>query len=505
MNLPLNAVPVAASIDETLENAIGPAVEWLENIVFASFPFFGTELPFLIIWLLAGGIFLTVLLKFQPIIGMRHMIQIARGRFNRFSDPGETTSFQALATELSGTVGLGNIAGVAVAITIGGPGATLWIIIAGFLGMSLKMAEATLGVMFRRMNKDGTVSGGPMYYLETGLAHIGKPKTGRVLAMLYALLMIFGAMGAGNIFQANQVTAQLTAATGGESSFLDGRGWIVGVVLAVVAAAVIFGGIRSIARWTSKLTPIMAVVYGLSVIVILIANISELPQAIVLIFEGAFTGNGVAGGAVGVAIVGIQRALFSNAAGVGSAGIAHSTVKTKRPAQEGYVASVEPFIDSVIICTMTALAIIVTGQYAETSADGVGLTSVAFGTVAAFFPYILTLCVLLFAFSTLLSYSYYGKKAAGYVFGNSKRVERIYDGAWIVMIVVGSSVSLDTVVAFSDATFFLLTVPNILGIYLLSGVLRREILGHRADLDAGRIPEVAEHERSTVANIDQKA
>lgn len=486
------------SVDQALENFFGPLVNLLESIVFFSVPVGGAELPLLVVWLLAGGIFLTLLLRFQPLRGMWHSLKIIRGHYNRHDDPGQVTSFQALATELSGTVGLGNIAGVAVAISVGGPGATLWIIIAGFLGMSVKMAEATLGQRYRRVREDGTVSGGPMYYLRDGLAERGLPKLGKVMSYAFAVFMVVGALGAGNVFQANQLAAQVIVATGGDASIFAGRGWLIGLALALVAGFVILGGITSIARWTSKLTPLMAVVYVSCVIVILITNLGALPGAVGAIFEGAFTGGGVSGGFIGVAIIGIQRALFSNAAGVGSAAIAHSVTKNRRPAQEGFVASWEPFIDSVIICTMTALAIIVTGQYTGSSADGVQMTDGAFATVNSFFPVLLTLCVVLFAFSTILSYSYYGKKATGYLFGDSWLAERCYDILWLVMIIVGAAVSLNTVVRFSDAMFFLLTVPNLIGIYLLAGVLRREIFGHREDVRTGALPVVPRQDRSTI-------
>lgn len=494
------ALPVTPqrSVDETLESVFGPVVGTLESFVFFTVPVAGADLPLLVVWLLAAGVFLTIFLRLKPFRDLRHSIKVIRGHYNRHDDPGQVTSFQALATELSGTVGLGNIAGVAVAITVGGPGASMWIIIAGLLGMSVKMAEATLGQKYRRLHPDGTISGGPMYYLRDGLAERGLPRLGKVLAIAFAVFMMIGAMGAGNVFQANQLTAQVILATGGEDSFLANSAWLVGVVLAAVAGFVILGGLTSIARWTSKLTPLMALVYLGCVIIILAVNITQLPSAISVIFSSAFTGDGVTGGIIGVAIIGIQRALFSNAAGIGTAGLAHAATKNRRPAQEGFVAAWEPFIDSVVICTMTALAITVTGQYQSSSADGVALTTAAFATVNAFFPYVLTVCVVLFAFSTILSYSYYGKKAAGYLFGQSRAAELAYNFAWLIMIVVGAAVSLDTVVRFSDAMLFLLTVPNLLGIFLLRRTLRKEIFGHRENVRTGELKLVPRADRSTI-------
>ncbi|MFF0990818.1 alanine/glycine:cation symporter family protein [Kocuria nitroreducens] len=494
------AVPLVprVGVDEALESFFGPLVDVLESIVFFAVPIGEAQLPLLVVWLFGGAVFLTVLVGFKPWRDMPHSLRIIRGHYNRYDDPGQVTSFQALATELSGTVGLGNIAGVAVAISIGGPGASLWIILAGLLGMSVKMAEATLGQKYRRVHTDGTVSGGPMYYLRDGLAARGMPRLGKVLSYAFAIFMMIGALGAGNVFQANQLAAQVTLATGGEDSFFAGSAWLIGLGVAVIAGVVILGGITSIARWTSKLTPLMAMLYLGCVLVILTVNITQLPAAIGLMFSSAFTGEGVTGGLVGVAIIGIQRAVFSNAAGVGTAGLAHSVTKNRRPAQEGFVAAWEPFIDSVVICTLTALAVIVTGQYLNTSGDGVGITTAAFATVNSVFPYLLTVCVVLFAFSTILSYSYYGKKATGYLFGDSRIAERLYDLVWVVMIVVGAAVSLDTVIRFSDAMFFLMTVPNLLGVFLLSGVIRKEIFGHREDLRTGQLPLVAPADRSTI-------
>lgn len=486
------------SIDDTIQGIFGPVVDVLESFVFFSIPVFGTDLPLLIVWLLTGGIFLTIWLRIRPFRDAGMSLRIIRGHYSRHSDPGQVTSFQALATELSGTVGLGNIAGVAVAISAGGPGASLWIIIAGFLGMAVKMTEATLAQKYRTVNDDGTVSGGPMYYLRDGLKSIGRPKLGRVLGYAYAACMMIAVMGAGNIFQANQIAAQLVNVTGGGEGPLAGRNWLIGVVMAVLVGIVLFGGIRWIAQVTGRLTPLMAVLYIVSVLIILGANITALPNAVLLIVTGAFTAKGVAGGAIGVAIIGIQRALFSNAAGVGTAGLAHSASKNMRPAEEGFVAAWEPFIDSVVVCTMTALVIIVTGTYLDAEVDGVAMTTAAFATVSGAFSILLSICIVLFGFSTILSFSYYGRKSAGFLFGESAVVERIYDVFYTLMIVVGASVTLDTVVRFSDAMFFLVTIPNFLGIYFLARVVRREIFNHRLGVRTDQIPVVPPADRSTL-------
>ena len=411
------------------------------------------------------------------------------------SDPGQVTSFQAFATELAGTIGLGNIAGVAVAITLGGPGASFWIAAAGILGMAVKLAEATLGQMFRRVNDDGTVAAGPMYFLEYGLKSIGKPKLGIGLGYFYAIGMALAVMGAGNIFQANQVAVHLTDITGGEDSFLYGNGWIIGVAMAVPAAVVLIGGIQSIANATSRLVPVMSVLYAIAVFIVLGFNFTEIPHAIGLIFQGAFTPEGIAGGVLGVAIIGVQRALFSNVAGVGTAALAHGVTKNRRPAEEGLVAAWEPFLDSVIVCSLTGIAIVVTGEHLNAGADGITLATNAFASVSYVFTFILTACIILFAFSTVLSYCYYGQVNFGYIFNDNKTAKKIYTAIYIIMIIVGASVSLETVVRFSDATFFLVAVPNLLGIYLLAKPLRKELSSYRKAVSAGEVEPVPEKDR----------
>lgn len=487
----------ATGIDQFLESVFAPFAQLLSDIVFFAIPLpGGAELPVIVVWLMAAAIFLTIYLRFQPITGLAHSIEVIRGKLTRKTDPGEVSSFQALATELSGTVGLGNIAGVAVAISVGGPGAALWIILFGFLAMSVKMAEATLGVKYREVRDDGTTSGGPMYYLKAGLAEIGRPKLGNFLAIFYAVAALVGVFGAGNLFQANQGAAILVNATGGESSWFADKMWLIGVIMAVLAGLVILGGIKKIADYTSAITPLMAILYMIGTVAVIIVNFKNIPNAFVEMFTGAFTGTGVAGGVVGVAIIGIQRALFSNAAGVGSAGMAHSAVKTSRPATEGFTAMWEPLVDSVIVCTLTSLAIITTGLYKQendgSDAAGVELTSTAFETVAGWFPVLLTICVVLFAFSTVLSYSYYGQKAIGFLTNESRVAERVFQVVWVLAIVVGASISLDSVVMFSDAMFFLMSVPNLLGIYFLSKILRQEILYHKVRADTDTLPTIPE-------------
>lgn len=465
----------------------GPIATILSAVVFYEAPIFG-GVPIIVVWLMAAAIFLTVLLRFQPITGLKHSIQVIRGRYTAKTDPGEVSSFQALATELSGTVGLGNIAGVAVAIGVGGPGAALWIAIFGFFAMSVKMAEATLGVMFRKVNADGTTEGGPMYYLRDGLASIGRKKLGRILAVLYAIFTLVGVFGAGNLFQANQVAAIVSTSSGSE--FLTENQWLIGLVMAVLTAVVILGGVKKIAQWTSAITPAMAVLYVACVLAIILMNLPTLPGAVSTIFTSAFTADGVTGGIIGVAVVGIQRALFSNAAGVGSAGMAHSASKTKEPATEGFTALWEPLVDSIGVCMLTAIAVVITGVYRSGDEDGVAMTAAAFGTVADWFPFLLTVAVVLFGFSTVLAYAYYGELSAKFLFGSTATVQNVFRVVWVLAVIVGAAISLDSVIAFSDAMFFLMALPNLLGIYFLARVLRLEILRHKYRVTVGALTEV---------------
>lgn len=481
---------VRTGIDETVADIFAPISEAITSVVFYAVPIGGTELPLIVAWLILAACFFTVWLGFQNIRGFRHAIDLVRGKYSDPDDAGEVSHFQALATAVSGTVGLGNIAGVAVAISLGGPGATFWMIVAGFLGMSTKMAECTLGVKFRREHADGTVSGGPMYYLRDGVASVGKPGLGKVLAAFFAVCCIGGALGGGNMFQANQATAQIIEVTGGEDSVFADLRWVVGLGFAVLVGLVIIGGIKSIARVTEKVVPFMAALYVTACLIVIFGNLEVVPTAFGQIVSGAFSPEGVSGGIVGVLIVGFQRAAFSNEAGIGSASIAHSAVKTKEPSTEGFVSLLEPFIDTIVICTMTALTIVITGAWDDPDASelgGVGLTSRAFESVLPWFPILLAVAVILFAFSTMISWSYYGMKATGYLFGDSAKAETVFKLVFCAFTVIGATMALGPVIDFSDSMIFLMSLPNIIGLYVLARVLRREIDGYRGRLRGGKI------------------
>ncbi|WP_020395887.1 alanine/glycine:cation symporter family protein [Thiolinea disciformis] len=483
--LPLSA---QASIDETINNAVAPIANAVSSVIFFSVPLGEAQLPLIVLWLIIAATIFTIYFGFIQFRVPALAIRLVRGVYDDPKHAGEVSHFQALATAVSGTVGLGNIAGVAVAIAIGGPGATFWMILAGLLGMASKFTECTLGVKYRNEYPDGSISGGPMYYLSKGLALQNKAALGKFLAVFFAICCIFGAFGGGNMFQANQAFQQVVVVTGGQASFLADKGWLFGLVLAVLTGAVIIGGIQSIARVTEKLVPFMAIWYLGTGLIIILMNIDKLGWAFGEILNGAFTGAGATGGIIGALIQGFKRAAFSNEAGVGSASIAHSAVRTSEPATEGIVSTLEPFIDTVVICTMTALVIIITGSLSSGAGlTGVELTSHAFGTAFSWFPYLLSVAVLLFAFSTMISWSYYGLKAWTYLLGEGKTKELIFKLIFLVFVVLGSSMSLGPVIDFSDAMIFAMSIANIIGLYLLMPVVKQEVNQYLAKIKTGQI------------------
>jgi len=478
-------------IDEKINIAIKPYADAVSGLVFSSFPVGGVQIPFVLVWLIIAATIFTFYFNFINIRAFKHGFALVRGDYDDPEAAGEVTHFQALATALSGTVGLGNIAGVAVAVSLGGPGATFWMILAGFLGMSSKFTECTLGVKYRNELPDGTVSGGPMYYLTKGLAEKGAnfARFGKVLAVMFAIFCVGGSFGGGNMFQANQSFAQLVNVTGGEASWMADKGWLYGLIIAALVGMVIIGGIKGIARVTSKIVPFMAVTYVIAGMTIILMNASLIPSAFAAIFAGAFTAKGISGGVIGVLFQGFKRAAFSNEAGVGSAAIAHSAVRTNRPVTEGFVALYEPFIDTVVVCTITALVIIITGTW-DPSVDpsaGVQLTSTAFETAFSWFPWVLTVAVLLFAFSTMISWSYYGLKAWTFLFGENKYTDASYKLLFLFFVVVGSSMQLGAVIDFSDAMIFAMAFPNLLGCYFLLPVVKKELNEYWADYKSGRL------------------
>jgi len=479
--------PAFAGIDETINGITAPIAIWVGSVVFFKIPVFGAQLPLVVLWLIAGAIFFTFYMRFINLRGFRHAIELVRGDYADPKSAGEVSHFQALATAVSGTVGIGNIGGVAVAVTVGGAGATFWLILAGFLGMSTKFVECVLGVKYRNENPDGSVSGGPMYYLRKGFAERGMDRFGKYIGAFYAIGIFIGALGIGNMFQSNQAYVQLNHVSGG---LLDGLGWLVGIILASVVFLVIVGGIKSIAKVTEKIVPFMAVFYCLFAVIVIILNYASLPAAVVNIFTGAFSPEGVAGGALGAMIIGFQRAVFSNEAGIGSASIAHSAVQTNEPVTEGYVSLLEPFIDTIVICTITAL-VIGTSNVAQPrfagDATGVAMTSLAFERQFSWFPIPLVFAAVLFAFSTMIAWSYYGLKGWTYLFGEDEKTQRAYKVIFCVFVALGCMVQLGPLLDISDAFVFLICVPNILGMYFLAPIVKRELEDYAGRLKSGKI------------------
>jgi AGCS family alanine or glycine:cation symporter len=485
------------SLDDKINDAVAPATSWIFKIIFfTAFKVGEIEVPFILIWLAGTAIFLTVYFKFINITSFGLALRTVRGKYSKPTDPGEITHFQALTAALSATVGLGNIAGVAIAISKGGPGAAFWMVVLGLIGMTTKFAECTLGVRYRDIDANGKVSGGPMKYLKKGLAERGLGKLGAVLAVVFAVLCVGASLGGGNMFQINQACSQFVEISGGSESILAEYRWVFGAVIAVLVGVVIIGGITRIANVTSRLVPLMCFTYILGAIAVLATHMDKIPAAISLIVSTAFTPDAYVGGLIGAMLVGIQRGSFSNEAGIGSAPIAHAAVKTSKPASEGIVALLEPFIDTVVVCSMTALVIVITGNYGEalsgsSTGEGIAITSQAFASVITWFPFVLFIAVTLFAFSTLISWSYYGQQAWACLFGSSKPADLSYKFLFLLCIVLGASMSLGAVTDFSDGMLLGMCFPNLIGVYLLLPVIKEELLSfrkHAAEIDSATRP-----------------
>ncbi|MBM71597.1 MAG: alanine glycine permease [Crocinitomicaceae bacterium] len=494
-------IPVL-TLDDRINEFMGPITEKITSIIFFQVDLFGFTIPFVLIWLSLGAFLFTLYFGFINLTGFRHAIDVVRGKFDdpNSKETGEVSHFQALTAALSGTVGVGNIAGVAIAVSIGGPGATFWMIVAGLFGMSAKFVECTLGTKYRRQNPDGSVSGGPMYYLSNGLAKKGETigMIGKLLAVLFAIACIGGSFGGGCMVQINQATKQLISVTGGEASFLSGQSWIFGVAMAVLVGMIIIGGIKSIAQVTDKVVPFMVGIYVLGALFVLVGNLSSIPSAFGQIFSGAFAADAMYGGIIGVMIQGFKRAAFSNEAGIGSASIAHSAAKTDEPVSEGMVSLLEPFIDTVVICTMTALVIVISGYGDYTSASAftlaesgdlkaIELTSSAFSQTIPWFPIVLSVAVILFALSTMISWSYYGLKAWTYLFGESRTSDISYKALFCLMVIIGSAISAKSVFDFGDAMIFAMCFPNVLGLYFLAPEVKQDLKDYLSRVKSGEI------------------
>lgn len=473
------AVPSLHDLLGALDAGFSRVVATLETVVF--FEIGG--MPLIVLWMIAGSLFFTLRLGFINIRGMRHALAVLLGKYDAPEEEGEVSHFQAMATALSATVGLGNIAGVAIAIDLGGPGVVLWMTLAGLLGMSAKFVECTLGQKYRRVKPDGTIAGGPMYYLAQGLRELGWPNLGKGLAIAFALLCVGSTFGVGNMFQANQSFAAIAAVV---PAFADWN-WLYGILLAAITGLVIIGGISRIGTVAGNLVPAMLGIYTAMCLWIVCHHFADLPLAIATIVRDAFVPQAVSGGIVGVLVCGVQRSVFSNGAGGGTAAIAHAAARTQEPVREGILASLEPFIDTVVICNLTAIAIIVTGVYRSsdpTQMGGVELTAMAFGSAISWFPAILAVVVVLFAFSSIIACSYYGEQCWSYLFGD--RTTIVFKFLFLSSLFVGSVTHLGVVLDFSDMMILLMSVPNLLGCFLLSNRVAADLKHYLTRLQSER-------------------
>ncbi|MDZ4848345.1 MAG: alanine/glycine:cation symporter family protein [Pirellulaceae bacterium] len=494
------------SINETLkpiDGWFGTLNGYVGDVIFYPVPIApNTTMPAAVMLLISGAIYFTVRMGFINFRGFVHAIKVTGGKYDDKNDPGEVSHFQALTTALSATVGLGNIAGVATAVTIGGPGATFWMIVAGLLGMSSKFVECTLGQKYRQVRSDGTIMGGAMYYLPSGFAELGIAPVGRVFGGLFAILCIGASFGGGNAYQVNGSLGAVSQTV----PFFTENPWAYGLIMVVLTGIVIIGGIRRIASVAEKIVPIMCSVYVLGAVVILLMNASKVPEALQAIFVGAFTPAAYTGGFFGVLIQGFRRAAFSNEAGVGSAAIAHSAAKTDYPIREGLVALLEPFIDTVVICTMTALVIVITGAYDYTNENtpiefrnqvaflegeafphvqGAALTSMAMDSQIPYFRYVLAFATFLFAYSTMISWSYYGERCWTYLFGDGWSL--IYRLVFLGFTFMGSVISVGNVLDFSDLMIFGMMIPNMIGLFLLSNKVKADLDVYWSKLKSGEL------------------
>lgn len=466
------------SLDSAVARVLGPVSDFLKARIFYKIPVLGVDVEAVVIWMALPVVVLTVYYGFINLRGLRHALDILKGHFADPKAPGDISQRQALATALSGTVGLGNIAGVAVAVAWGGPGAAFWLFVIGIGAMAVKFSECTLAVKYRYVNEDGSISGGPMYYLAAGLKNRGWPTLGAVLAIAYGMLTLPSINQWATI---NQAFSQISLVTGLES------GLVFGLILAALTALVIIGGIKEIAMVTVRMVPLMAGLYLVAALAILIANFSEVPHAFAVIFFDAFDPKSVEGGIIGVIVIGMRRAVYSTEAGLGSSSIAHAAAKTREPVSEGFVGLTEPLID-VFIGSLTALIIVVTGAYLERDLGDIQMTSYAFATVIDWFPYVLAAAVFLFAFSTIISWSYYLEKVWTFLFGGKRGSVITYKSVYIALIIPGAVLTPTQVFNLIDSIFFLLAVPNILGLYFMAPEIKADLKDYLARLKAGKIP-----------------
>lgn len=475
------------SIDQTINDFFAPISAKAFDIIFYSVPVMGHDIKLLLVWLAGAALFFTLYFGFINIRYFCHAIDIIRGKYDKPSDEGHINSWQALMASMSGTVGLGNIAGVAVAVSLGGPGAVFWMLILGFFSMSTKFIEVTAGVKYRKkiLNKDGTyqMSGGPMYYLKEAFDHYNIPYAGKAISIIFALCCIVGSIGGANIFQANQAFQQIHNVTGGELGFWADKGWIFGLLLGSAVGVVIIGGIKSIANVASKMVPFMAGIYIIMALIVIGAHAGNIPWAFGQIISQAFSPEAGFAGVLGAILVGFQRAAFSNESGLGTAPVVYAATRANDPVSQGLASMLGPFIDTIVICTITALLILISGAYEPgASIEGVELTSRALEGTFTGFRYFLAFAVLLFAYSTMITFAYISAKCVGFLTNQNIVIDKIYKILYCALAVVGTSATLSSVIDFTDAAFLSMAIPNILGLFLLAPIVKKDLKAYLAAL-----------------------
>ena len=471
------------SLDAVIDSLLSPIADKVSGIIFSYVTINGVKVEFLIALLIFAAIYFTIRTGFIGIWGFKHAIKLITNNYEHNNPSGyqrkkkgELSSFQALSATISASAGIGNVAGSAAAVSIGGPGVIFWMIIAGFFSMALKFSEVLLGVKFRNTNPDGSVSGGPMYYILVGLRGKYSQKFAPVLAKIYAVCCIFAMIGGWNLFQINAMTAQFTEVTGGDNSFFANNGWILGTIVAVITWFTIIGGIKAIGKFTSKVTPIMCSLYVASAFLVCLVNIHHLPETLVLIIKEAFSPRAMTGGAFACLLWGFRRAMFANESGLGTAPIAFSAVNTNKPVAQAFISMLQPFVDTVIVGVATAFVIVVSKVYLTVDGiAGIELTSKAFATICPAYPILLTVMASCFVLSTMLCGSFYGLKAWGFLFGDSKTKTRVFQAIYCLCIIAGSAMNFQSIINLSDAVTLFLAVPNLIAVFALSGIVIKEL------------------------------
>lgn len=481
------------SLDAIIDSLLSPIADKVSGLIFSYITIGGVKVEFLIALLIFAAIYFTIRTGFIGVWGFKHAIKLITNNY-KHNNPsgyqrkkkGELSSFQALSTTISASAGIGNVAGSAAAVSIGGPGVIFWMIIAGFFSMALKFSEVLLGVKFRNTNPDGTVSGGPMYYILVGLRGKYSQKFAPILAKTYAVCCIFAMIGGWNLFQINAMTAQFTEVTGGDNSFFANNGWILGTIVAVITWFTIIGGIKAIGKFTSKVTPIMCSLYVASAFLVCLVNIHHLPETLVLIVKEAFSPRAMTGGAFACLLWGFRRAMFANESGLGTAPIAFSAVNTNKPVAQAFISMLQPFVDTVIVGVATAFVIVVSKAYLTVDGiAGIELTSKAFATICPAYPILLTVMASCFVLSTMLCGSFYGLKAWGFLFGDSKNKTRVFQAIYCLCIIAGSAMNFQSIINLSDAVTLFLAVPNLIAVFALSGVVIKELKRYCERYDVG--------------------